>query len=177
MREHSASNPESGVRIAQPIGLGDHLRNCLRKKKNKIKHIINTQTKAVTQEPLLKKMSTQSSRAQLVFHRDHTTPRNNTRQFDKYQPRPNEKNNGPKWSFLTYDSQNNTHPVTHEIRRTEVLKKCWQRYQINKQQRSNHNNPNKNDKKTVTIMTYRKYHCAENNYRYRSEIKSKTFGL
>ena len=141
MREHSASNPEIGVRTTQPIGLGETIwETASAKKKTRLNHITNTQTKAVPQEPLLKKMTTQSSHAQLVFHRDHTCNNDTTKQHTTIRQIPTTSHRGfeemlkkkvPKWSFLqkilsihrtTEIKSKPVYPLQMKSDATEVLK-------------------------------------------------------
>ena len=103
----------------------NHLRNCLHKRNPRPDHI-DTQTKTRWHKNhFAKRWQSEPSHAQLVFQRDHTCKNDTTKQRTTIRQIPTTshwKNNGPKWSFLAYDSQNNPHLWPMKSDATEVLK-------------------------------------------------------
>ena len=162
IREHSASDPESGVRMTQPFVLGETIWGTVfAQKPSRSDYIIDTQTKTRWHKNhFAKRWQTEPSHAQLVFHRDHTCIKDTTK-------RRTTNRWIPTASHWKQNTRNGRFQLT--IHRTTLIcdpwnpaqsrfsRTVWQRYHMKKQQCSHHNNPNTNDKKTVTIMTYRKY--------------------
>ena len=140
----------------------NHLRNCLRKKPSRSDYIIDTQTKTRWQKNhFAKRWQTEPSHAQLVFHRDHTCIKDTTKQTHNKStntyPASHWKTKCQKWPFLTNDSQNNTHLWPAKSGAIEILKNCLTKIPTWQTTAHDHHNQNQNDKKTVAIMTYRKY--------------------
>ena len=128
MRKHNASNPESGVRMTQPIVLGETIWETAS---------ANTQIKTQWHKNYFaKRWRTEPSHAQLAFHRDHTCIRDTKKQRTTNRRTPNAshwKTKCPKWSILTFDSQKNTHlwPLNSDV--IEVLKNRLTRSHMKKQ--------------------------------------------